>query len=1424
MADLGNTISLNASRFAAGVAETRAKLTELNTAFVENRNRMKELNKEAKDLQRQEQELSKEMKNGGTAEQRQQLQQLRDRMAQVNSEIGTLRTREQELRSDISQTNRELQEQRTNASGLSDTFSQLGQLFAGLGIAEACHQIANAFSECVRAAADFEATMSTVEALSGATASQMQELTDKAKQLGATTKFTATESAQAMTFMGMAGWDATQMLNGMDGVMSLAAASGTDLATTADIITDALTAFGLKAEDTAHFADVLAATATNSNTSVEIMGETFKGCASVAGALGYSIEDVSAAVGLMANAGVKGTIAGTALKNTFNGLLNGATLSAKAFGEVEVSAVNADGTMKDFGETINELRGYFSQMSEAERVMNAMDIAGKYGYNGLLAVVNSTQEDFDKLTNSINECHGAASKMADVRMDNLSGQVTLMNSAMDALKNTLGSAYDEELKKLAKAATDVLTKVNEFLQKHPAITKALVGITAAVTTLIGAFAAYATISAAVQAIKKFTAATQIAATAQKAFNAVAKANPYILIASAVAGAIVVLEDFAASASNAKEKASEWSDSLENIASNTKAAIDEQYRLDEIRAEYDRIDKSVTDVSEKKEALAELQKQLNDLYGDEKIGIDLVNGEYTKQRDLLKDISDKEKDHLINELTAACKESQKLISSLENQYTNIEFKYDVNSKADDEFAKALNEILSEQNSLVNTITGEKQQQIEMFGEKGIINFSSTGDIDTQIVTLEKLEDAIHATGEANGRFADTFEQIGERLNVLKEAKARGDEVKEAYDKATNSISDTNESGKEAADTFSLLANSFKAASTEELTKQVDELTKSASSLIKEYETLYDSVSKLQKGEALNYEQTQELLKIYPNLSKYIQVTADGYTVEIDALDDLNTALDDNLQKRIEHEKQATYETLRGWEERKRIIEREIATSAQMAANDPMARTAYEAAMSNLKEANSEIAGLYAKLDTWESTPAYMASSRGKPAKASSGSSGGTNTPKEKEPPGLKSLMSYAKTVSSAFKEQEENGNLALSTVQALIDAGYEQALAYDEATDSWKILTDETVKGAGTGKSSFEDLFEAQITAAQGVEDLTDTEKQALESLGKEVGNVTAGVYGLAKAEKELNVLELGNTDSDFTMLSKAVAEQNSGELSPDTVAKLSKSRYSAAIDVEADGKITLNTDKLKATISGELDKAINDLNAKLETAEEGDIPGLKAQIQQFENLKAVIDDVVSGLYGVEKAENKIVSDDAMKALRADADARLKIIDEELKAKQKLRDETLKAIDDEVQARKRLTEDNDIQRQIDQATAQLNYSQLDEFSRAQLERKIQSLKNDKADMLWERGIEDRKAAVNSEYDSSAAELEAEKTAISNALETFATLNETVINSTDDLKAAITKALEETKPDNTFNMVFENTGSLSDAQIAQVVQLMKDRYGA
>lgn len=385
--------------------------------------------------------------------------------------------------------------ERTTAS-----FSAIQSAITAAGITVALKEIGEAYKECIDIAADFEETMSTVEALSGASDSEINKLNSLAKDLGATTKFTAVEAAEAMTYMGMAGWKTNEMLTGMDGVLQLAAASGEDLATTSDIVTDNLTAFGMKASDTAHFSDVLAAAATNSNTSVSVMGETFKNSAALAGALKYSIEDVGVAVGLMANAGIKGSNAGTALKNIFNGLLGGVELTSKAFGEVKYSAINADGTMKSFGETMNDLRGYFSQMTGAEKLQNAETIAGQRAMAGFVSIMNSTEADFNSLTEKINNCSGAAAKMAEIKMDNLKGDITLMNSATEALKTTIGEQFNPELRKLYSTGTDIIGGMNASIKEHPNLMKSATAFVGVLGTATTAMTAYATISKVVKAL------------------------------------------------------------------------------------------------------------------------------------------------------------------------------------------------------------------------------------------------------------------------------------------------------------------------------------------------------------------------------------------------------------------------------------------------------------------------------------------------------------------------------------------------------------------------------------------------------------------------------------------------------------------------------------------------------------------------------------------------------------------------------------------------------------------------------------------------------------------------------------------------------------------------------------------------------------
>ena len=241
----------------------------------------------------------------------------------------------------------------------------------------------------VKVAADFDTAMSKVAAVSGATGEELDALRDKAREMGAKTKFSASEAAEAMNYMAMAGWKTEDMLSGIEGVMNLAAASGEDLATTSDIVTDALTAFGLTAADSGHFADILAAASSNANTNVSMMGETFKYCAPIAGALGFSAEDTAEAIGLMANAGIKGSQAGTALRTIMNNLSGDVTICGSAIGEVTVATTNADGSMRDLSDILADCRTAFSGLSESEKAAAAESLVGKNAMSGFLALMNA---------------------------------------------------------------------------------------------------------------------------------------------------------------------------------------------------------------------------------------------------------------------------------------------------------------------------------------------------------------------------------------------------------------------------------------------------------------------------------------------------------------------------------------------------------------------------------------------------------------------------------------------------------------------------------------------------------------------------------------------------------------------------------------------------------------------------------------------------------------------------------------------------------------------------------------------------------------------------------------------------------------------------------------------------------------------------
>lgn len=390
----------------------------------------------------------------------------------------------------------------------------------------------------VKTAADFDTAMSQVAAVSGATGEDLEALRDKAREMGSKTKFSASEAAEAMNYMAMAGWKTGDMLSGIEGIMNLAAASGESLATTSDIVTDALTAFGLTAADSGHFADVLAAASSNANTNVSMMGETFKYAAPIAGALGFSVEDTAEAIGLMANAGIKSTQAGTSLRTIMTNLSGEVKICGASIGEVTIATTNADGSMRELSDILADCRTAFNGLSESEQAAAAEALVGKNAMSGFLALMNAAPADIDKLSNAIANCDGKSQEMADTMQDNLAGQLTILKSALEELAISFGELLMPAIRAIVEAIqgfVNVLNGMGDGTKTVIITIGLLVAALGPVLIIVGkVITAVGTI---MTILPKIGPAITAVKTAFGALNTVMAANPIMLVIAAIAALV-----------------------------------------------------------------------------------------------------------------------------------------------------------------------------------------------------------------------------------------------------------------------------------------------------------------------------------------------------------------------------------------------------------------------------------------------------------------------------------------------------------------------------------------------------------------------------------------------------------------------------------------------------------------------------------------------------------------------------------------------------------------------------------------------------------------------------------------------------------------------------------------------------------------------
>lgn len=319
---------------------------------------------------------------------------------------------------------------------------------------------------------NFEASMSKVAATSGAAAEDLERLKTEAIRVASTSKFTASDAAEALNYMAMAGWKTTDMVAGLEGIMKLAEATGTDLAVTSDIVTDGLSAFNMTAEDSGHFSDVLAVASANANTNVEMMGETFKYAGTMAGALGYSVEDVAIASGLMANRSIKASQAGTSMAAIFTRLATNTNGATDALTDLGVAFFNSDGSARDLNSVMKDIRKATKNMTAEQKTNFANTVAGLEAQKGLLAILNATDEEYTQLEEAVYNCKDACKDMSKIQMNNLQGDLDIVKSQMETIGLQLYDKVGPGLRSMAQGVSGVLQSYIDTGSLDVALSKA----------------------------------------------------------------------------------------------------------------------------------------------------------------------------------------------------------------------------------------------------------------------------------------------------------------------------------------------------------------------------------------------------------------------------------------------------------------------------------------------------------------------------------------------------------------------------------------------------------------------------------------------------------------------------------------------------------------------------------------------------------------------------------------------------------------------------------------------------------------------------------------------------------------------------------------------------------------------------------------
>ena len=807
---LTTLFNADSSGFKKGVSQMVQALEDANKALVKNQYQQKECSKSISAAQSEIKKLQQIEKEKGQLdeEQTKKLKQLNETIEKEKTTLAQLKTEQVGIKGTITSLSREITDNNSKWTTLKGTIANL----ASDGIEFLSRKLLDLGKNVISIGEQFSASMSEVGAISGASAADMELLEKTAREYGSTTKFSASEVAQALKYMALAGWDAQQSVDSLGSVLDLAAAGNMDLAKASDIVTDYITAFGLSVKDSSHFVDIMAYAMSHSNTNVEQLGEAYKNCAAGAGSMGYSVEDVTAALMTMANAGIKGGEAGTALNAVMTRLATDTKGCATELKQYGIEIYDQNDRMKSMTSILESLSEQWSTLTDKQQSNIGKMIAGQNQLNafktimaGLSDKAKETGQSFSDYTAALEKCDGTSKGMAKTMSDNLSGDLKTMQSAFEELALKIYEDGETPLRNMVKTITNegvpAIEKLIENIDKLVPIVvaagtafvsyKAAMGITSAVNTLV-------------QTMKALDAATQGAAAAQGTLNAVQAANPAGLVAAALGLLIGGLTSYALIASNSAKETGNLNIETENYLSTLnqmKVKSEESLNvINNLKTTYDELRTSTNLTAEEETKLNSVAESLAETLG---ISIDALKEKDGTYKDLTKDI-----DEYIKKL-----QEQIRFEGAKEGLTEAYKAYDQAKEKALEYYSAVEEQQNKVNKLTEEYNNAFKSDYETNSDREAALRGVKINLETEQNELEKLSGAwgdyyIQASTAAEyiqqytidlgGSAEKAAEEFEKNMDVLNGVSENVEKVSKTINKTKNETDELSESIKKAAD--------------------------------------------------------------------------------------------------------------------------------------------------------------------------------------------------------------------------------------------------------------------------------------------------------------------------------------------------------------------------------------------------------------------------------------------------------------------------------------------------------------------------------------------------------------------------------------------------------------------------------------------------